>query len=114
MSRRIAIARSAFSCRRPQAFAGERILGIFAKPDKTFRDDADDATMYALALYSGMAERLTDARCKRVSKRLLRLQEQTRHLVERHRSEIERVARALQAKKRFSGDEISTLLAEAA
>src|SRR5690348_5866421 len=30
-----------------QSFAREPIRGIFAKPDETFRDDANDATMFA-------------------------------------------------------------------
>jgi hypothetical protein len=42
------------------------------------------------------------------------LHSETLRLVQRHERDIEHVARALQAKMRLSGDEISSLLAEAA
>jgi excisionase family DNA binding protein len=97
-----------------QAFAGEPIRGIFAKPGKTFVDDADNATLFAFGLYVGISREVTPARLRLVCERLLRLQEQTRRLVERHRSKIERVARALLERRRLQGAEISSLLAEAA
>lgn len=97
-----------------QRFADEKIVGIFTKADETFRQDADDATNFAFALYSGMDQELTKARFRRVCTRLVRLHYETMRLVERHEREIERVARELQARKRLSGDEISSLLAEAA
>jgi hypothetical protein len=97
-----------------QSFAREPIRGIFAKPDETFRDDANDATMFAFALYSGMGQELTTGRFRRVCTQLARLHSETLRLVQRHEREIERVARELQARKRLSGDEISSLLAEAA
>ncbi len=97
-----------------QMFSKERILGIFAQPDDTFRDDGHEVALSAFALYSGIDRELTPARFRRVCERLGRLHTETRRLVERHRSHIERVARALREKRRLNGQEVSALLAEAA
>jgi len=76
-------------------------------------DDAD-ATLFAFSLYAGISREVTPARFRLVCERLVRLQEQTRHLVERHGSDIERVARARLERRRLQRAEIHTLLAEAA